>query len=49
VAAIIMEAQTAWDEWRARESTVLLPSTHGKADEVAQKVTLLEGELVVLR
>jgi hypothetical protein len=27
----------------------LLASTHGEADEVARKVTLLEGELAVVR
>jgi hypothetical protein len=41
------EALATQAERRARESVVLLASTHGEADNVARKVTLLEGELAV--
>jgi hypothetical protein len=33
----------------ARKSVVSLASSHGEADEVAQKVSLLKGELAVVR
>jgi hypothetical protein len=33
----------------AQEKAVLLATTHGEADEVAQRVFILEGELVAMR
>jgi hypothetical protein len=36
-----------WAERMAHKSVILLASAHGEADEVAWKVSLLEGELVV--
>jgi hypothetical protein len=47
--AVMAEARAAQAEKRARENVVSLASAHGEADEVAQKVTLLESELVVVR
>jgi hypothetical protein len=48
VAAIMSEARAARAERRAQESVVLLASARKEADEAAQKVTLLEGRLVVV-
>jgi hypothetical protein len=36
-----------WAERMAHKSVILLASARGEADEVAWKVSLLEGELVV--
>jgi hypothetical protein len=48
-AAVAVEARAARAERKARESAALLASAHGEVDEVAQKVMLLESELVVVR
>jgi hypothetical protein len=42
-------AQASQAERMAHESAVLLSSAHGKADEVAQKVSLIEGVLAGAR
>jgi hypothetical protein len=46
---IMAEAQSAWAERRAQESAISLAFARGEADEVAQKATLLDGELAVAR
>jgi hypothetical protein len=43
------EARATWAEKTAQESVILLASACGEAREAAQKVSLLEGELVVAR
>jgi hypothetical protein len=41
-------ARAAQAERMAQEKAVLLATTHGEADEVAQRVFILEGELVAM-
>jgi hypothetical protein len=48
-AAIMAGAYAAQVKRMAQERIVLLATTHGEADEVAQKVSALEGELVAVR
>jgi hypothetical protein len=48
-AAIMAKAWAARAERMARESVILLASTHGEANEVAWKVSLLEGEFAFVR
>jgi hypothetical protein len=49
-ATIVMAGvRTARAERMAQERVILLASTHGKADVAARKVSLLEGELAVVR
>jgi hypothetical protein len=45
----MVEAWAALAERMAWESVVSLASAHLEADKVAQKVTLLEGEIVIAR
>jgi hypothetical protein len=45
-AAIMVEARTTQVERLAQDRAVLLATTHVEVDEVAQRVSFLEGELV---
>jgi hypothetical protein len=49
-ATVVMAGvRTTRAERMAQERVILLAYTHGKADVVARKVSLLEGELAVVR
>jgi hypothetical protein len=48
-AAVMTGARTTRAERMPREKAVLLASPHGEADEVARKMSLLEGGLAVAR
>jgi hypothetical protein len=45
--AIMVGARIAWVDRMALEKTIPLASARGEADEVAQKISLLEGKLEV--
>jgi hypothetical protein len=49
VAVVMAEAHAASAERIPQERVVLLATTHGEEDEVAQRVSALECELVVAR
>jgi hypothetical protein len=49
VATVMAEAWTAWSGMMAKEWGILLASSHMEADEVVQKVSLLEDKLAVAR
>jgi hypothetical protein len=46
---VMVETCATRAERRSWESTNLLASAHGEADEVSQKVTHLDGELAIAR
>jgi hypothetical protein len=46
VAAIMAGAHAARAEKMAQERVVLLATAHGEVDEMAQRVSILEGELM---
>jgi hypothetical protein len=48
VAAFMVGARTTWAEGMAPKKVIVLASAHGEVHEVAQKISLLEGELVVV-
>jgi hypothetical protein len=48
-AAIMEQARTTQAESVAKERVVLLAITHREVDEMAQRVSFLDGEIVVAR
>jgi hypothetical protein len=49
VAVVMAEAHATQAERMARERVVLLATIGGEADKVAQRVSILEGELMAAR
>jgi hypothetical protein len=49
VAAVMAGSRATWAKKIVQERVVLLASTHGEADLVARKASLLEGGLVATR
>jgi hypothetical protein len=49
VAAIMAETRAARAEKMAQERAVLLATVHSEVDEVAERISILEGDLVAVR
>jgi hypothetical protein len=49
VAAIMAETRAARAEKMAQERAVLLATVHSEVDEVAERIFILEGDLVAVR
>jgi hypothetical protein len=49
VAAIMAETRAARAEKMAQERAILLATIHSEVDEVAERISILEGDLVAVR